>query len=206
MTVEAGSPWSWPVPVREDLIGRIHATPTQAVVAVTGGGSAALPWLLGVPGASRTILDGLIPYAGAALGELLGEAPEQAVSPATAVAMARACLTRAQRFAGDATVPVVGVAATAALVSDRPKRGAHRAHVAVARLDPAAAHHAPGPDEHVWSLTLSKGARNRVEEDEVVSTLVIAALAHAAGVSAGCPPSLLLDGDVLDAGWPGDAP
>ena len=53
----------------------------------------------------------------------------------------------------------VGVGCTAALVSDRPKRGEHRCHVAV--------HSAFGT--RLVSLTLSKGARTRAEEEQVVA-------------------------------------
>ena len=77
------------------LIGRIHDTPTLAVVAVTGGGAAALSDLLNVPGASRTVLELRVPYAAEALADLLGAEPAQAVSTATAAAMAVACRDRA---------------------------------------------------------------------------------------------------------------
>ena len=74
-----------PGSVAEALIRAIHDSPTQAVVAVTGGGVATLTWLLTVPGASRTILEGTVPYAASALTGLLGAVPDQAVSAATAI-------------------------------------------------------------------------------------------------------------------------
>ena len=42
------------------LIESVHATPTRAVLAVTGAGSQALAWLLGVGGASRTVLEATV--------------------------------------------------------------------------------------------------------------------------------------------------
>ena len=44
------------------LIAQIHASPVMAVVIVTGGGAQALADLLAVPGASRTLLEALVPY------------------------------------------------------------------------------------------------------------------------------------------------
>lgn len=208
-------------------IAAIHDDPTRAVVAVTGGGVAALQWLLSVPGASRTILEGMVPYAAASLRSLLGgDPPAGAASAVTAVAMAEACLRRARALAAaeDATAapegtdaagaagaadgadrsgagpatggeapdrPLVGVAATAALVSDRPKKGEHRAHVALARSDGTTA---------VWTITLDKGARDRSGEDAVVSELVIAALAAGCGLTP--EASGLTGADVLEPGWP----
>lgn len=232
----------------------IHATDTRAVVAVTGGGVAALGWLLGVPGASRTVLEASVPYAAAALEQLIGHPPEQAVGPATASAMAAACLQRAieltalghlERSSAHGTspttaestpirpyggttalstladtqsgrtrpsAPLVGVSATAALVSDRPKRGDHRAHVGLAWLD-GSAFGRPGSGEAIWSLQLAKGARDRIGEDALVSALVIAVLAHASGVvssitsGTSVPPMplarpVLLAEDVIDPAWP----
>ncbi len=45
------------------LIQAIHDSPPRAVFAAAGAGSQALADLLGVPGASRTLLEALIPYA-----------------------------------------------------------------------------------------------------------------------------------------------
>ncbi len=163
-----------------ELIGQIHAAEPRCVLVVTGGGVAALSWLLGVPGASRTILEGMVPYAGPALADFLGYEPAQSVSTDTARAMARAALARAHRLDPDPAGALLGVAVTAALVSDRPKRGEHRAHVAVAD-------DRGGRD---WTLVLDKGRRSRMAEDALVSALVVAALAESCHIDAGVPPGL----------------
>lgn len=95
---------------------------------ITGGGSELLSELLTTPGASATVLDARVPYAAAALTELLGRAPEQACSDTTARGMAMAAFQRARAFGAD---PAFGFACTASLASNRRKRGTHRAHVAV---------------------------------------------------------------------------
>lgn len=156
---------------RVELIRRIHDTPTLVSLAVTGGGIAAVSDLLAVPGASRTVVEATVPYAEAALADLLGRRPEQAVSPGTAVAMAEACRRRALRLMPEADSPIAGVACTAALATDRPKRGEHRAHVATCT----------GAGNAVWSLTLAKGVRDRGGEDRLVSDLVLAMVAFACG-------------------------
>ena len=66
----------------------LHRSPWQGVFHVTGGGSGLLAELLTTPGASGTVLEAVVPYAPAALADLLGRAPDQACSPATARSLA----------------------------------------------------------------------------------------------------------------------
>ena len=109
----------------------IHASGRKIVIAVTGGGSGALAALLQTPGASRTILEAVVPYSQAALDDWIGSAPEQSCSAATARAMAVAAYERARRLAPDADQLMwLGVGATASLATDRPKRGERRIHLA----------------------------------------------------------------------------
>ena len=71
-------------------IQALHDSQWRGVFHITGGGASLLSELLAVPGASRTLLDGSIPYAEQALADLLGTPPEQAASQATARALAMA--------------------------------------------------------------------------------------------------------------------
>ena len=157
----------------QDVISRIHATPAQAVVATTGGGAQAISWLLTVPGASRTVLETLVPYSEQALESFLGEVPSQIASPETAETMARQAYSRAIELAPSNT-PAVGIACTAAIATDRPKRGAHRVHVARSTADSVI----------IYSLEFKKGLRDRVGEDTLASLLIVRALAEASGVPA----------------------
>jgi nicotinic acid mononucleotide adenylyltransferase len=80
---------------------------------------------------------------------------------------------------------LVGLGATAALVSDRPRRGEHRFHIAFAN--------AAGPDStgaHC-SCVLAKGRRDRGAEEDLVSRAIVLWLARACGVAAPSPQSLL---------------
>jgi nicotinamide mononucleotide (NMN) deamidase PncC len=153
------------------LIARIHASPSKLVVAVTGGGASAVAWLLAVPGASRTVLEAVVPYAQASLESWLGGAPESYCSAATARQMARRGRDRAAWLAPGERA--VGVACTASLRSDRPKKGDHRAHVAFAT----------GEEVVSWSLTLAKDQRERDGEDSLCGQLILNAVAEAFGLA-----------------------
>ncbi|MHB1037755.1 MAG: CinA family protein [Pirellulales bacterium] len=157
-----------------DLVQAIHNCPTRIALAITGGGSRAIAELAEVPGASRTLLEAVVPYAAEALAAWLGFSPEQSCSPRTARAMAMAAYQRAGQLVGQAAdlsdqTPLAGIACTASLASDRPKRGPHRAHVA---MQTAAATVSD-------SLELCKGRRSRAEEERLVSRLVLNLIAEA---------------------------
>ena len=106
----------------------LHSADWQGVFYLTGGGSLLISELLTTPGASASVLEVRVPYAAAALTDLLGRAPDRACSDSTARAMAMAAFQRARALG--ARRPF-GFACTASLASDRPKKGEHRAHVAL---------------------------------------------------------------------------
>jgi len=161
----------------------LHASGRKAALAITGGGSGAIGELLRVPGGSRLLIEAQVPYDTTALAAFLGFAPAQASSSDTAIAMARSALARAAGFVPAGT-DLVGLGATAALVSDRPRRGEHRFHVAAA--DAAGIAHCTG--------VLAKGRRDRAAEEDLVSRAIVLWLAHACGI-AGPSPRSLLDAD-----------
>ena len=167
-------------PAIRNLVEAIHTSPRLAVIAVTGAGGQALAWILGVPGASRTILEALVPYGAKSMAQFLGHEPSQSVSPETAREMARAAYARALNLR-QGQEPVVGVACTATIATDRPKRGQHRC--CIATWDDTG-----GTD---YSLVLAKGHRDRPGEEEVVSRLVLRALAEACGVELDLPLGLV---------------
>src|ERR1700761_1862891 len=106
----------------QQLISALHGSGRKAVLAITGGGSGAIAELLRVPGGSRLLVEAQVPYDEIALATFLGFAPAQASSADTAIAMAHAALARAATLLPPGT-DLVGLGATAALVSDRPRRG-----------------------------------------------------------------------------------
>jgi nicotinamide mononucleotide (NMN) deamidase PncC len=165
----------------EPLIQRIHKSGYALVLCATGGGSFALSRLLMVPGASRSVLEATVPYAPAALTAWLGTQPEQFCSPATARLMAMAALSRAREFASETPLDrLVGLGCTASLASDRPKRGAHRVHIAWQSSAATVTH----------SVELEKGFRTRSGEELLVSDLILDAVAEATKISNHVPREL----------------
>lgn len=155
-----------------EIVRAVHDAPAMAVLAVAGAGSRALAWLLGVPGASRTVLEASVLYSSRAMAEYLGWDPEKHAAPETAVSLAAAAHARARRFrSGDEMV--FGISCAATIVTDRPKRGLHRCHVGVWG----------GKTVRVYSLVMHKGLRDRDGEEEVVSRLVLSAVAAAYGIA-----------------------
>jgi hypothetical protein len=172
-------------PAIHRLIGAIHSSPFQCVLAVTGGGSQAAAMLLSVPGGSRTILETIVPYHEQALAEYLGFEPAAFCSPETSLALATRAHARARWLAPGHDV--VGLGCTASLVSDRPKRGDHRFHVAT---------HSESGDIRC-SLTLTKGARDREGEEAVVDAVILNGLAASFGVAERIEVPLV-SGEVLE--------
>lgn len=159
-------------PSLAEVVQSIHASGWQLVASATGGGSGAITALLQTPGASRTVLEAVVPYSQAALVEWLGGAPDRACTAETAQAMAMAGFMRARRLAPEADPGrLLGVGCTASLASDRPKRGDHRMHVAVQTA----------LETWSYSLTLVKERRDRDGEELVAALLVVRSIAAAVG-------------------------
>ena len=150
------------------LVESIHGATGMASLVIAGAGSQAINAILGVAGASRTVLDIQVPYASSAVVDYLGEEPGQYVSTAAALSLAKAAYFRAVKLREEA-VPVFGVACTATIATDRPKRGDHRCHVCVY-------------GSTSWTtaaITFVKGLRSRDQEDAVVSRLILNSIAEA---------------------------
>jgi nicotinic acid mononucleotide adenylyltransferase/nicotinamide mononucleotide (NMN) deamidase PncC len=162
------------------LISALHASGRKAALAITGGGSGAIGELLRVPGGSRLLIEAQVPYDSQVLAAFLGFTPAQASSAETAIAMAQSARARAAKLMPPGTDPV-GLGATAALVSDRPRKGEHRFHIAVATSTRTA--HCTG--------VLAKGRRDRASEEDLVARAIVLWLAAACGVAAPSPRSLL---------------
>jgi hypothetical protein len=152
----------------------IHNSGRQLVVALTGGGSGALAALLQTPGASRSVLEAVVPYSLSALIEWIGGKPDQACSEPTARAMAMASFMRARRLAPEADVEsLIGVGCTASLATDRPKRGERRIHGALQTSDRTKS----------FSLTLDSGNPTRERDESVAAQFILWIAAEACGLS-----------------------
>ena len=141
----------------------------MVALAVAGGGSGVIPRLLTSPGASRTVLEAQVPYGRRALTELLGEAPASRCSAETSRELAQAVYRRALGLRETPQTPVLGLGATAALVTDRERKGSHRVHVAVA----------DGFQSWESTVRLRKNARTRADEEAIAEHVILRTLAEA---------------------------
>jgi len=163
----------------KQLIQAIHDAPERIVLVAAGAGTEALSNLLGVAGATRTLLEALVPYSEAAFDEFLGRTPAKYVTERAARLLAGRAFTRA-RWLDIAANPVVGLACTATIITDRPKRGEHRAYIATWQ-----------PDRLVeYGIHLNKGFRDRAGEENLVSRIILNALAETMSLEVRLPLSL----------------
>jgi len=167
------------------LLERLAAERWKLSVVATGGGSGGISALCETPGASRVVVEGLVPYARESIDRLLGGPQEHYCSERTA----RRLATVAWQRAADAACPrlAVGAAVTASLVTLEPKRGTHRAFVAVQT----------GSATHVASVELVKGWRSRDQEEAVAAALLLWLIASSTGPQ---PAEAAFDGVPLAAG------
>ncbi|MDA1279830.1 MAG: hypothetical protein O3B95_07265 [Chloroflexi bacterium] len=168
----------------QELAKIIHDAPGRGCVVVTGAGIQSISDLFAVPGASRTLLEVLIPYSRASLDEFVGCQADQHVSAEEASLIARSALKRARHLseapASDGEL-LFGVGCTAAVTTDRVRRGEDRAHVAWTN----------GTEFGVTSIWFDKKRRTRAEEDAVVSAIVLNSIAQAIGIEARLPVMVL---------------
>jgi len=170
-----------------DMISRLHESPWRLAIAVTGGGSLVISDLLTVPGASRTVLEAVVPYSAEALTDYLKldylkDGPEQFCSERTARRLAMAACIRARKLTAtmEATVEMekfVGIGCTASLASDRPKKGDHRFHWAIQTREMTIC----------GSETLEKGKRTRAEEERYVADALLREIFNALEIAPSAP-------------------
>lgn len=149
------------------VIEQILAARRPVALAVTGGGSLALNWLVGHPGASRAIVDAQIPYHATALSDYVGQAGPHGATPETARKMAMVAARRARRICGQ--TDVIGIGVTAALATNRVRKGADRAHVTVRA----------GGVYYVSQLLFNKDQTDRAAQEQILSFVLIDLLAEA---------------------------
>lgn len=166
----------------------LHNSPHLGVFNITGGGISLCNDLLTVPGASATVLAVSVPYAETALAQTLGGTPDQSCSADTARALAMAAWQQSRALAPEAKIHhLFGFACTAALATNRPKRGKHRAHLAVQTIDCTASLNVTfdkGPD----------GMGNRLAEEAEITWLAIELLGQILGIGSVSDHALLNDG------------
>ncbi len=112
------------------MVSELIASGYQAAIAISGGGSSAVASLLKVTGASRFVVEASVPYHADALRAYVDAKPVSLCSSQVAGQMARVAYDRALRWSGKKKL-CTGIACTAALQSNRERRGFDRAHLSV---------------------------------------------------------------------------
>ena len=171
------------------LVQQIHDTPVKACLVITGAGTSAISTLFSVAGASRTVIDAQIPYSKAALTSYVGLQAEQHVSSDEAKAMAETAYDRAVQLSGPNGQgdQLVGLSCTAAIATNRMRRGENRAHIGWH----------DGKRGATYSIVMNKGERERAEEEKLCGAIVLNALADACGVAVRLELDLL-DGEIVE--------
>ncbi|MEM9659838.1 MAG: hypothetical protein AAF961_15860, partial [Planctomycetota bacterium] len=160
---------------RDEIVKSIHASGRQMVIAAAGGGASLVGELLATPGASRSMLEAVAPYAPNSLKDWLGGEPDQACSEPTARAMAMAAWRRGAWLSPKVDPSLlIGVGCTASLATDRVKRGTHRVFVATQTATCT----------NSLTLVLTGRDRTRAQEERIAANLLLFALTKRCGVDA----------------------
>ncbi len=179
----------------DSLIESIHNSSGKLVIAVAGGGTGAIAALARAPGASRTLLQAVVPYSKESMRAYLGFEPRSLCSKETAADMARRARDLGiSQFPGLA-VTLVGVGVTAALRTDRPRRGRNRCFVSIV-----------GASVDInREIDLRKDSRSRMDEEILVDGLVLNCIAEAFAVGGrielGLLPGERVQDSVLEAAY-----
>ncbi len=148
----------------KQLIEKIYTSDGQFVLAITGGGTSIVSHLFSVPGASGTVLEACVPYHQSSLAIYLRSRTPANCSSATARAMAMVAYERACMYGSDQ--PLVGIGCTAAIATNRTRRGADRCHIAVQSEQ----------STMTFDLALEKSL-SRAQQEKLCADLVLYAIA-----------------------------
>ncbi|MBR0237921.1 MAG: hypothetical protein IJQ39_07515 [Thermoguttaceae bacterium] len=150
----------------------------QAYFAIAGGGTDALADLLRTPGASGLVEGATIPYSPAQMAEFLGCEVAQACCQATAWKMANAAFRRV--INNKAGRSPLGVACTAALGTNRVRKGESRAHIALQTSDAVYTFTVRfiRDEQKEQSASADEFAAIRAQQEQVVSNILLSALKY----------------------------
>jgi len=156
--------------LNQQLIEKVYSSDSQFSLAITGGGTSAIASLFGVAGASATLLEATVPYHSAALGRFVSASSPQGCNTHTARAMAMAAYMSARNIRPENNV--IGVGCTAAIATNRARKGTDRCHIAV---------QAAGFTT-IYDIDLNR-EDDRKEQEAICRNAIIAAMACAVDVS-----------------------
>ena len=147
--------------LKETILG-FNNSDKKLMLIISGAGIQAAKWLLDVPGASKTVLEIRVPYSDKSMNSLLGYTPEHFVSEATVLDMAKKAYEKSITLR-TRNEKVFGIACTAAITTDRTRRGNNHAYICLWSPN----------SRNIEHLTLEKGKRDRIDEDHIISQSII---------------------------------
>jgi nicotinic acid mononucleotide adenylyltransferase len=155
------------------LVERIHGSGLRFSIIATGAGASAISTLTSVPGSSRTLLNAQVPYATKATQRILDHHPEKYLSASVGRQLAQHAFVDACSLTNpfDPTATVVGIGATAAVQTDRQRRGSDAVFVSAWMRDVV----------RDYAVVMSKQA-SRSEQEEVVASVILKAIADCASL------------------------
>ena len=160
-----------------DRVEALLGSGVRLALATTGGGSELVTWLLNHPGASRAVVEVQVPYHERAVRDYLGAPGPHRAEEGTARDLATKAFARLRALdedAGDREAGLaLGLGCTAALATNRARRGEERAFLALRLKE----------EFRLWSIHFVKGAAGRPEQEDILSRAALAALEEACGMS-----------------------
>lgn len=154
------------------LVEKIHASPFRYSLIVTGAGGMSIASLMAVAGCSRSLINAQVPYSPNVTRDILDHTPTKHVCPATGRQLAQHAFADAKAaLSGNEVHHVVGIGATAAIQTDRERRSPDAVFVSF---------WANGKAQD-YTCSLPKNG-TRAEQEATISTLILKAMADAAGI------------------------
>ncbi len=144
-------------------IKAVHESPYKFVISSSGGGTNAISALMGVPGASQSILESYVPYSRESLDIHLKKKPDHYCSQATSLHMASLAYKKATKISAIDKKYLFGISVTASLKSNYNKLGEHRFHIALQNQK----------ETSVINCILEKNKRSRDEEENLLSSFIL---------------------------------
>jgi cytidyltransferase-like protein len=133
--------------------------------------------LFSLAGASNTVLEASVPYSAQALKSFLGATAVQGCNEPTARAMAMAAYQRAHSY--NIEGPVFGLGCTAAIATNRERKGEDRCHFAIQSATSTTS----------FRLELDKSL-DRQAQETLCADAIIAAMAETLGIACDATPAL----------------
>jgi len=155
----------------KNLVNKIHSSRFQGCFSITGGGMKIIDYLFKTPGSSKTILEIIIPYSKHSLSDFLSENLDSHVSHLEAINMAEKSYLRSKALSNNPDI--FGLSCTASISTNRLRKGDDRAYIAwYSKFS-----------NGYTSVLFEKNIRKRVEEDIIISKIILNTISKIIGIN-----------------------